>query len=90
VPGASGDERIPNYLVHAILVTLFCCVPFGIPAIIYAAQVDGKAASGDYYGAEQASRRAGFWCTLGFGVGLVVTILSVLFSLARASQFAPG
>jgi len=28
---------IPNYLTQAILVTLCCCVPFGIVAIVNAA-----------------------------------------------------
>ena len=53
---------IPNYLVHAILVTIFCCLPFGIVAIVYAAQVDGKAAVGDYIereGGQRATRRNG-------------------------------
>ena len=35
-------EQIPNYLVQAILVTIFCCLPFGIVSIVYAAQVNGK------------------------------------------------
>ena len=34
--------HVPNYLVHAILVMIFCCQPFGVVAIVYAAQVDGK------------------------------------------------
>ena len=29
-----------TYLVRAILVTVFCCLPFGIVAIVYAAQVN--------------------------------------------------
>ncbi len=35
-PGAT----VPNYLVFAILTTVFCCLPTGIPAIVYAAQVN--------------------------------------------------
>src|SRR5207237_6484686 len=30
---------VPSYLVQSILATLFCCMPFGIVAIVYAAQV---------------------------------------------------
>ena len=33
---------IPNYLARSIIVTIFCCLPFGIAAIIYSAQVNGK------------------------------------------------
>ena len=45
------SQQVPNFLVWAILVTLFCCLPFGIISIIYAVQVDGKVSSGDLQGA---------------------------------------
>ena len=32
---------IPNYLWQSIVVTILCCWPFGIPAIVYAAKVMG-------------------------------------------------
>src|SRR5689334_11871634 len=34
--------KVPSYLVPAIISTLCCCLPFGIVAIIYASQVEGK------------------------------------------------
>src|SRR6185503_13035455 len=37
-----GAAPPPNYLTQAIVVTLCCCVPFGIPAIVFAAQVNSK------------------------------------------------
>jgi len=66
-PGA----KVSNHLVWAILATIFCCVPFGIVAIVYAAQVDGKAIAGDYAGAVTASNKAKTWCWVAFGVGIV-------------------
>ena len=47
-PGAT----VPNYLVFAILATVFCCLPAGIPAIVFAAQVNGKLQAGDLAGAQ--------------------------------------
>lgn len=47
-----------NYLVYAILTTLFCCLPFGIAGIVKAAQVSTKYQAGDYEGAVQASADA--------------------------------
>ena len=61
---------VPNYLVQSILVTLFCCVPFGIVSIVYAAQVNGKLAGGDYAGAVETSKKARMWCWISFGIGL--------------------
>ena len=50
--GAAGirPDAVPNYLAQAILVTLFCCLPFGIVAIVYAAQVNGRLQAGDIAG----------------------------------------
>jgi hypothetical protein len=74
VPGAPG-QKVPNYLVQAILSTLCCCIPFGIVAIVYAAQVDGKFAAGDYQGALRSSQNAKMWCWIAFGVGLLLNVV---------------
>ncbi len=72
-------ESVPNYLLHAIVITLCCCQPFGIIAIINSAQVNSNLASGDYYSAVQASRRARMWCWLGLGAGIAVwTVIGFL------------
>ena len=65
----TADTDVPNYLVQAILVTIFCCLPFGIVAIVFAAQVNGKRKSGDYAGAIRVSENAKTWCWVSFGVG---------------------
>ena len=75
-----AGTTVPNYLVFAILATVFCCLPTGIPAIIYAAQVNGKLAAGDYAGAQAASNNAKIWCWVSFGIGLVGTIFWILIA----------
>ena len=35
-------ERPSTYLVLSILVTIFCCLPFGIVGIVYASKVDSS------------------------------------------------
>ena len=62
---------VPTYLVQSILATLFCCMPFGIVAIVYAAQVGSKLSIGDYNGAADASAKAKMWCMISFGLGLL-------------------
>ena len=90
----SGTEQyappahIPNYLVQAILVTIFCCLPFGIVSIVYAAQVNGKLVAGDISGARQASTNAKTWAWIAFGVGLLFAAgyaAWAIFGLALAS-----
>ena len=83
-PG-TNPTRIPNYLVPAILVTLFCCVPFGIISIVYAAQVNGKVALGDIEGALRTSRSAKKWAWISFGVGLVITVGWIIYFIVGAT-----
>ena len=66
---------VPNYLVQAIMVTLCCCLPFGIVSIVYAAQANAKVKVGDLQGAMEASSKAKTWCWVGFGIGLASAII---------------
>jgi Interferon-induced transmembrane protein/zinc-ribbon domain len=84
----SAQASVPNYLVQAILTTIFCCLPFGIVSIVYAAQVNGKVAAGDRAGALESSRNARMWAWIAFGAGLVVgagyLILVVVGAIAQS------
>jgi hypothetical protein len=75
---------IPNYLVPAILVTVLCCLPLGVVAIVYATQVNTKLAAGDYAGARQASNNAKLWTWLSFGLGIAMVGLWLLVMLGGA------
>jgi hypothetical protein len=86
-PKAGAPASVPNYLVPAILVTLCCCLPLGIPAIVFAAQVNGKLAAGDVAGAQELSRKAKTWCWIAFGLGLLANIIvGILYGVAAMSQ----
>lgn len=82
VPLAPGT--VPNYLVQSILVTLCCCIPFGIVAIVFSAQVNGKLTRGDYEGAVKASDRARKWAWISFGSGIAVIILYFIATVIGA------
>lgn len=73
-----------SHLVPAILVTIFCCMPFGVVAIVFAAISMSKAGSGDYAGALQAADQARTWCWVSFGLGLVAAVLYAAIFLLRA------
>ena len=92
--GQGGPRpSIPNHLVKAIISTLCCCLPFGIVAIVFAAQVNGKLDAGDYAGAQKASQQANTWGNIAIGVGIVVNILAVVVQIllgVAAQQGQPG
>ena len=87
-PSAMSAANIPNYLVQSILVTLFCCIPLGIVAIINAAQVNNKITAGDMAGAMEASRKAKMWCwwSLGLSIGFWVIYAVFMMFIAVASE----
>ena len=72
---------VPNHLVGAIISTLCCCLPFGIPAIIFAAQVNSKVAAGDYEGVRKSSKNALTWMLVSIGVGVFVQFIVLLINL---------
>jgi hypothetical protein len=82
--GAAPAEKIPNYLVQSILVTLCCCLPGGIAAIVFAAQVNSKQAVGDIAGALESSRKAKKWCWISFGVGLAINVIVAIIQIIAA------
>lgn len=71
----------PNYLVFAILATIFCCQILGIVSIVFAAQVNSKWASGDYQGALNASKNAKLWAWVAFGSGIVIALVFTLLAV---------
>ncbi|CDF57445.1 CD225/dispanin family protein [Thermobrachium celere] len=74
-------DKPPTYLAQAILVTLFCCLPFGIVAIVYASQVDSRWAAKDYYGAQEASNKARAWCIASLVIGIIIGIFYFIAAL---------
>lgn len=84
--GAPQGQPPANNLVWAILTTVFCCLPAGVVSIVYAAQVNGKWASGDVAGAQKASANAKRWAIISAAVGVVVIVLYVIFAVVLAGS----
>lgn len=68
-----------TWLVESILVTLFCCLPFGIVGIVYSSQISSYFNHGNYAAAEEASRNAGKWTKIGFFTGISIYVLYLIF-----------
>lgn len=73
-----------TWLVESILVTLFCCLPFGIVGIVKASQVESLFHRGDYQGALQSSKDAGKWTKIGFFLGLAGTLIYLILVIIGA------
>jgi hypothetical protein len=74
---AGMGNRPKTWLVESILVTLFCCLPFGIAGIVNASNVDTRYSNGDFAGAQRASDEAAKWTKIGFFVAIGFWILYI-------------
>ena len=76
----SREERPcpPNNLIWGILITIFCCQPLAILAIIFSAQVGNKYYEEGYEAAKKYSNWAGIIC-----------IISIVLSILLCSVFYP-
>jgi len=77
-----------TWLLESILVTLFCCLPFGIAGIVNASKVESRFYSGDTEGAARAAADAARWTKIGFWIGLAVAILYLLYIVFVVGMFA--
>lgn len=84
-PNLQNNPNYPNnqnatpmpqtYLVWAVIMTVLCCLPTGVVAIIFSSQVTSKYYAGDIEGAQKASERAQIWIIVSFVLGVLVNTL---------------
>ena len=82
-PSSGAPVAVPNYLVLAII-TLICCVPLGIVAVVFAARVNGQVQAGDTQGALESSRKAKLFSYIGLGLGLLWWIVCIAMGVLSA------
>jgi hypothetical protein len=71
-------DKVPNYLIPAIISAL-CCLPLGVVAIIFAAQVNGKVTTGDMAGALNSSKKAKMFSYIAIGLGIALWVCYFIF-----------
>jgi hypothetical protein len=77
-PSPTGEPgTVPNYMVPAII-SIFCCWPLAIAAIIFASQVNTKVAAGDIAGAQDSSKKAKMFSFIAIGLGLAGVLIYVI------------
>ncbi|MDR0659771.1 MAG: CD225/dispanin family protein [Prevotellaceae bacterium] len=84
--GYTQNPELPpkSWLVESILVTILCCLPFGIVGIVNASKVESRWYAGDKAGAKRASEEAGRWTKIGFFSGLAFAFIYVLLVVLGA------
>lgn len=82
--GQTVGTKPKDYLVESILVTLFCCMVFGILGIVYSVQANSAFSSGNITAANEFSAKAKQWVTYGFWCGIAVVAIYALLALMGA------
>lgn len=77
-----------TYLIFAILATVLCCLPFGIPAIIYATKIDKAQAIVDFLGAQSAAKKSKMWSIIAAVSCVVIIILYIVFMVVVGFSIA--
>ena len=85
-PQQPAGQAPNNYLVWSILVTLFCCLPFGIVAIVKSSQVNGLWAQGRYAEAQASADSAKKWVIWSAVIGVVVGIIYGILMAVGATE----
>ncbi len=79
----TNNQRPPKtWLVESILVTFFCCLPFGIAGIINASKVESLFYAGNIQGAKRASAEAKKWTIISFWFGFGSVLIYLLLVIA--------
>ena len=75
-----------TWLAESILVTIFCCLPFGIVGIVNASKVSALYAQGRYSEAEMRSANAKKWVKIAFIIGIVWIVITIIANAISLSS----
>lgn len=80
-PAQPAEPMPPTYMLWAILSTICCCLPAGVVAIIFSAQVSSRYFARDYEGAKRLSRNAEIWIIASIVLGVIFNSIYMPLSL---------
>ena len=81
------NKTVSRYMVISILATIFCCIPFGIVAIVYSSKASKLLSLGDISNAMVASKKAKTWIIVAVVVGIVVGLVYSFLAFMGAFAF---
>lgn len=80
-------QRIDTWLWQSIVATVFCCLPTGVVAIVFAAQANSAVSAGNWVEAQRKAQQAKTWTLISIVAG-VLTIIGffVVFALVGTTS----
>jgi hypothetical protein len=77
----NNNGKPNNYLVWAILVTMLCCMPFGVVGLLKSLKVDRLWKEGDVAGAQRESESCKNFLIWGSIIGFIVDVLYFVLNI---------
>lgn len=71
------DARINNYLLGAVLVSIFCCLPIGAVAIAYSVAAEMASRRREFSEAKHAADQALKWLLIAFALGAAAYLIGI-------------
>lgn len=88
---SSNGQPPKSWLIESILVTLFCCMPFGIAGIIFSSKVESHFYAGRIAEANRAAADAKKWTMIGFWLGIAITVIVIgFYAVIFIAAFSSG
>ncbi|XP_038053389.1 proline-rich transmembrane protein 1-like [Patiria miniata] len=74
----AGNVPPPDYMMFALMVTLFCFLPLGLIGMMKAMEARNRWQVGDGVGAHQSAQEARRWSIAGLAIGIPIIIALVV------------
>lgn len=87
INAAKEEINAKPYMVFSILATVLCCMPFGIPAIVFASKIEPLQKARDYEGARAAAKKAKMFSIIAAILGVVLLIAYISISSIFYANF---
>lgn len=78
-PGATSGVAIDTWLWQSIVATVACCMPLGIPAIVFSSQAQAAINMGNLAEAQRKADQAKTFVLIAAGLGLVPVALMIFW-----------
>jgi len=83
-PAPAPNNNLVFAIIATVLSVVFCCLPHGLISLIFALQVNSKAAAGDIQGAMSAAKQAKTFAIISIIVSVIGFIIALVFGVLNA------
>lgn len=72
------------YLILSIILTLCCCLPFGVVGIVFSAKINSAMLAGNLEEAQNNAKMARIWIIVSFAIGLLTWLIYMVLIVTGA------